>query len=167
MPQFVAVDHSLCTGCKGCEVVCSLHHFSECNPERAAIRVMRKEGEGLVFCLPLVCQQCEQTHCIEACPTEALTREKEPGNIIVDKENCTGCGDCVDACPAGCIFMDVKENVAVCCDLCGGRPLCVDLCHSNCLSLASGAADSERIENLARIIKQEDLQGLVAERGGR
>ncbi len=48
MPQFISVDHLVCTGCRECEVVCSLYHFGECNPERSAIRVVRSEKDGLV-----------------------------------------------------------------------------------------------------------------------
>lgn len=169
MPQFIAVDHSVCTGCRECEVVCSLYHFGECNPERSAIRVIRKEKDGLVTSLPLVCQQCEQPPCIEACPTEALSRESEPSALTVDQESCSGCGDCVEACPAGCIFMDNKRNVAVCCNLCSGQPQCVALCHSSCLTLSDSNATSgeERVQSLARILEKENLWGSMARKGGR
>ena len=169
MPQFIAVDHVLCTGCRECEVVCSLYRFGECNPERAAIRVIRKEEGGLVVSLPLVCQQCEEAPCIEACPTEALSREGERGTITIDEERCTGCGDCVDACPAACIFMDNETNVVICCDLCGGQPQCVILCHSHCLTQASGndAGGKGRVESLTRVLEEEGLWESVPGRGGR
>lgn len=155
MPQFVAVDHKVCTGCKECEVICSLHHFGECNPERSAIRIIRRERNGLVEPLPLVCQQCEEAPCIEACPTDALSRENPMAVITVDKEKCTGCGECHDACPAGCIFIDIREDVAICCDLCGGQPQCIDLCHSNCLKLAEGDKENkDRVINLATVLEK-------------
>lgn len=155
MPQFIAVDHLVCTGCRECEVVCSLYHFGECNPERSAIRVVRSEKDGLVESLLLVCQQCEQASCIEACPDEALLRESDTGVISIDEENCSGCGDCIDACPAGCIFMDEQRDVAICCDLCGGKPQCVVLCHSSCLSLANGDAEGEK-DRLDRLVRTLD-----------
>ena len=159
MPQFIAVDHEGCTGCRECEVVCSLYHFGECNPERSAIRVTRKEKDGLVLSLPLVCQQCEQAPCLEACATGALSRESVRGTIVVDRESCSGCGDCVEACPAGCIFVDNVSLVVICCDLCSGQPQCVDLCHSHCLTHASseGASANGRVERLARILEEDDL----------
>ncbi len=169
VPQFIAVDHLVCTGCRECEVVCSLYHFGECNPERSAIRVVRIENDGLVAALPLVCQQCEKPPCIEACPTKAISREDELGILAVDHEMCSGCGDCVDACPAGCIFMDKPRNVAICCDLCGGRPQCVSLCHSHCLTLAmtEDTGKKDRAENLARILEEKRQWGKAAEREGR
>ncbi len=31
----------------------------------------------------------------------------------IDKKVCTGCEQCVDVCPCGCIHLDEKENVCV------------------------------------------------------
>ncbi len=169
MPQFISVDHSVCTGCRTCEVVCSLYHFGECNPERSAIRVIRRERDGLVFSLPLVCQQCQQASCIDACPFEALARKSENGPVMVDEEKCTACGSCIDACPAGCIFLDDQRNLAIACDLCGGQPQCVPLCHSHSLTIGSTdkADDRARIEMLAGILKAEELWPSVPGKGGR
>ncbi len=161
MAQYVSVNHLVCTGCRECEVVCSLYHFAECNPERAAIRIIRRERDGLVEPLPLVCQQCEQAPCIDACPTEALFRKGEGGVVTVDEEKCSGCKDCAEACPAGCIFIDRKRNVAICCDLCGGQPQCVDLCHSHCLTLATDdVSKGERILVLAKELEERTGGGV-------
>ena len=157
MSQLIAVDYERCTGCRECEVVCSLYHFGECNPERSAIRVTRKEKNGLVLSLPIVCQQCEQASCLEACTTGAISKKSSSGTIIVDRESCSGCGDCMEACPAGCIFLDSVYLIAVCCDLCDGQPQCVDMCHSHCLTHASieGAGGKDRVKRLARILEEE------------
>lgn len=161
MPHFIAVDHVPCTGCKACEVVCSLYHFGECNPGRSAIHVVRRERDGLVLCLPLVCQQCEPAPCIEACPTEALSRD---GVILaIDEAKCSACGDCAQACPAGCIFMDSAGMVAICCDLCGGQPQCVLTCHAQCLTEVDRdeASQKQDVEYLASLLEQESLWGWV------
>ena len=160
MPQFIAVDHAACTGCRECEVVCSLYHFGECNPERSAIRVIRREKDGLVEPLPLVCQQCEQAPCMEACPTKAIFREGDGDVLTIDPEKCSGCGECTEACPAGLIFMDKQRDVAICCDLCGGDPQCAVLCHSRCLTLAKedGAGSRDRVYGLAKI-REKVMEG--------
>lgn len=167
MPQFIAVNHSVCTGCRECEVVCSLYHFGECNPERSAVRVIRKEEHGLPTTLPLVCQQCDDPPCLEACPVGALSRDEGTALLSVDPEVCTGCGDCFEACPAGCIFMDVRREVAILCDLCGGQPQCVDFCHSNCLTLADSDAPDvrDRLTELAGVLDKEGLQRIRSAKG--
>ena len=168
MPQFIAVNPSVCTGCRECEVVCSLYHFGECNPEKAAIRVIRKEKGGLAVCMPLVCQQCEKAPCIEACPPEALSREGAESTLTVDEAKCSGCGDCVEACPAGCIFMDDERNIVISCDLCGGDPQCVTLCHSHCLTLAhGGTGEGGGVERLRSALEEEGLWDSVPGKGGR
>ncbi|MCD6325553.1 4Fe-4S binding protein, partial [Candidatus Bathyarchaeota archaeon] len=48
--------------------------------------------------------------------------------VIVDKEKCTACGRCVEACPGKIPYMHPTENYAVICDLCGGKPKCVEAC---------------------------------------
>ena len=168
MVQYIAVNQKVCTGCRECEVVCSLYRFGECNPERSAIRVLRKESKGLVWCLPLVCQQCEQPPCIDICPVDALSKDGDLGILNIDRESCTGCGECTTACPAGCIFMDTKEEVALACDLCGGEPQCIALCHSRCLT--AGGKNSEpgerRVERLAEIADQEFQTVGAAGQGG-
>jgi len=168
MPQFISVDHSVCTGCRTCEVVCSLYHFGECNPERSAIRVIRREKGGLVFSLPLVCQQCEQASCIEACPTEAVSRKNEDAPLTIDEERCSACGNCIEACPVGCIALDNQTNLPISCDLCGGQPQCVLLCHSNCLTLGSNdeADDRDRIKRLVNLLETEGLTESVPGKGG-
>ena len=167
MSEFIAVDHGRCTGCRCCEMVCSLYHFGECNPEKSAIRVTRKEKDGLVSCLPIVCQQCEEAPCLEVCSTGALSRENARDTITIARESCSGCGDCVAACPAGCIFLDNVSSTAICCDLCGGQPQCVDLCHSHCLTRGSGegAGVKDRVERLAQIL-EEDFWESKPEKGG-
>jgi anaerobic carbon-monoxide dehydrogenase iron sulfur subunit len=168
MSPFIAINHSLCTGCRTCEVVCSLYHFGECNPEKSAIRIVRRERGGLVFALPLVCQQCHQASCLEACPTEAIRRENEEASLMFDQEKCTGCGMCTEACPAGCISLDQQTHRLISCDLCQGRPQCISLCHSNCLTLENfdDTGNLKRVKRLVGLLEAEGLMDSVPGKGG-
>jgi len=155
MNRFISVNHRVCTGCQECEVVCSLYHFGECNPQRSAVRVTRTEHDGLADAFPVVCQQCDDAPCIGACPSEAISQEERKGFVRIDRERCTACGACVDACPIDAIFMDDESNTAMKCDLCGGSPQCVALCHSHCLTTAEGGdmGQEDRIDNLRGLIQ--------------
>lgn len=118
------VDASKCTGCRLCELVCSLRHEGTCNPRRSRIRVRR---ESLRLDLPEVCIQCEERSCTKACPHQALI-EDERGAIRVKEERCTACGACVFACPYHAIQIHPSRHVAMVCDLCDGDPACVKYC---------------------------------------
>jgi len=163
MGSFVAVDHLHCTGCKTCEMICSLYHFGQCNPLKSAIRVIRREKDGLVFCLPLLCQQCEPAPCIEVCPTDALYRDRDQGNMILNKDECNACGLCTEICPLGCISIDTGEGNLISCNLCDGDPQCIPACHANCLTEVdrSKRNGKQEVEYLARILEEENLIGNI------
>ncbi len=46
--------------------------------------------------------------CLYVCPVGATDTE----NSIIDKEKCTGCGACAEACPSGAIYMVPEEMPA-------------------------------------------------------
>jgi len=134
MSYQMIIDIPKCTGCGICELACSLYHEKECNPEKARGRVIRYEEEGIVYSLPIVCQQCEKAPCQEVCPTKAITRDPKTNALNVDGSRCIGCRMCSNACPFGCISVDKKLKRAVKCDYCGGAPKCAELCPTGALS---------------------------------
>ncbi len=119
------VDRDICTGCRSCEVVCSLVHEGCFWPEKARVHVYKKEADGQDY--PLVCRQCHEPACIEACVEEALYRDPGTGAVLVGS-NCVGCGSCVDACPHEAVRLDRDSGKPLLCDLCGGEPACVQRC---------------------------------------
>ena len=157
MDRVIAIDHSGCTGCRTCEMICSLYHFGICSPSKSAIQVIRRERGGLIFSFPLVCRQCDPAPCIESCPVEALTRNNRAGHIILNPDECTLCGTCTEACPLGCIYIDPAEQDLVNCDLCQGEPQCIPACHAGCLKLIDGDTRDEKkeIEHITAILEQE------------
>jgi Fe-S-cluster-containing hydrogenase component 2 len=116
-----------CSGCRLCELVCSdAHHPNFTNPKRSRIRVKIEHRENQNT--PRVCRQCEEHPCVDACPAKAIRIPLDLGIPVVSPEECTGCQDCVAACPAGVMYFDRERKVALKCDLCGGDPECVKNC---------------------------------------
>jgi carbon-monoxide dehydrogenase iron sulfur subunit len=131
MAQRLIVDVEKCTECHACELKCSFVHFQLFNPNKSGVRIVSSWPD-----LPRarVCIQCEDPHCLPACPVEALVRTDE-GVVKVEYDVCIGCGDCVDACPYDGIWLDPLSEVAIKCDTCDGQFECVADCFAGALSV--------------------------------
>jgi len=102
-----------------------LSHEGKIWPEASRVRVfMLVPGVEV----PHLCAQCHDYPCVDVCPTDALSVSKETEAVIVDKEKCTACGNCIDACPGKIPYIHPAEDYAVICDLCDGEPKCVEAC---------------------------------------
>ena len=121
-----------CTGCKICEMVCSLtHEKTGINPKNSRIRIMENSEKGIY--IPVVCQLCKDIPCVEACPESALSQDERTGAIIVADDICSACGLCIEACEYDAIFLHPDRKIACVCDLCGGEPKCVEYCLQDAL----------------------------------
>ena len=119
-----------CTGCRLCEIACSLKNAGECNPAKSKIRVIDFDN---MFPIPLMCLQCEKPFCAEICPSGAIIKEEETGVVKVSKEKCVGCKMCTLACPFGSIAFSTEDRIVVKCDFCNGEPECVTFCPTGAL----------------------------------
>jgi len=122
-----------CQGCRACEAICSVHHFDEVNPRSTGIKI-KETGEFGRF-THIVCQQCIDMPCSTVCGVKAISRDSFTGSVVIS-EDCTGCGDCIEACPIGAINMTsvAGKDIAFKCDFCGGIPQCVNICPRHSLS---------------------------------
>jgi carbon-monoxide dehydrogenase iron sulfur subunit len=127
MSKALYIDYQKCTGCRLCELVCSVSHDGISNPARSRIRVMKWEAEGLY--VPMSCQQCQDAPCKLVCPVKAISRDEEKGHVFVDYDVCIGCRSCIGACPFGAMSFNLKEKKVFKCDLCDGAPQCVRFCE--------------------------------------
>ncbi len=130
---WIARDFSRCSGCRKCEIACSLGHEGKLWPEASRVRVFMLVP-GAEF--PHLCSQCENYPCVEACPFKALTVNEKTAAVVVNDAKCVGCGKCIDACPGKVPHLHPETKKALICDLCGGEPQCAKVCKEggwNCL----------------------------------
>ena len=135
------IDPLKCTGCKTCEVVCSLYHHNEVNPSRSRIKIAKWEDKGID--VPVVCQHCEIPLCMENCPTGALYRNEEDGFVSYRKDLCIGCKLCLLVCPCGGINL-CDDGSILKCDLCGGDPNCAKFCIPKAIEFIPNLQIGER-----------------------
>ncbi|MCL5935618.1 MAG: 4Fe-4S dicluster domain-containing protein [Firmicutes bacterium] len=136
--RWIPADPEKCSGCRICEVICNMAHDHQnlINPSWARIHVYKEEEAGKD--IPKTCLQCENADCARACPAGAIYFDPPLGAYLVAEDLCSGCGECVQACSFGAIFLHPARQVAVKCDLCGGAASCIKECPTGALTLAEG-----------------------------
>lgn len=152
----ITVKYELCTGCRICEIICSLKKSGCVSHSDSRINV-HSFSPGLD--IPVVCVHCDKAICAEACPVNAI-RKNQNGLIEIFEQECIGCAKCVAACPAHAIKMDLKQGLAVKCDLCNGSPACVDLCPNKAIDFRDVPFDTRAYAKKAEEIASDIRKGL-------
>ena len=119
-----------CTGCRLCELICSLTKEREANLAKARISVTRLMIDGLM--IPHLCRNCQQPPCIEACRRKAIVKDPETGWVTIDRQRCNNCTLCIPACPYQAIILTPEHEVLLC-DVCDGSPKCVEICPTQAI----------------------------------
>ena len=122
---WIVRDYLHCSGCRRCEIACTLSHEGQIWPEASRVRVfMLIPGVEI----PHLCAQCHDYPCVASCPFDALSVNEKTSAVIVDKEQCTACGQCMTACPGQIPHLHPTEEHMLICDLCDGDPQCAKAC---------------------------------------
>jgi len=133
----IAVDASLCRGCEACMLACALVHEGISNPLLSRVLVS-KDMAHYTFEI-ILCQQCAEPACIQACPANAILQD-DRGVTAIQEPDCIQCGLCAEDCPYRAIFYDLAADRYFKCDLCPqlpSGPACVNICPVGALSLQS------------------------------
>lgn len=118
----VLVKKEKCTGCHQCEIVCSLYHTGNMNPNASAIKIIKDDlGKGVYT--PYVCLQCNENKmfCLDGMDVDRKSMKEKfiwPCETIIK-------------CPHRAIFS--FNGKVFHCDLCGGDPQCVKICTTSAL----------------------------------
>jgi Fe-S-cluster-containing hydrogenase component 2 len=157
MAKMLYIEPSKCTGCRTCELVCSIKNEGMANPSLARIQVIAYKNRGIR--VPLTCQQCEDPACSAVCPTKALTRNHGQGVVNHDKNKCIGCKVCVTACPFGAITFNTNSRQIYKCEQCDGKPECVRFCEDKAITFVetdaiSGKKRRQTVQDLSRLLER-------------
>ena len=120
--QKIRIDYGKCTGCRLCEVACSLHHVPDTvDPQRSRIRVFRKDD----LCFPELAGPYTDAEC------------NSQNIVVISGREYDKCLMCRASCPAKPIFREPDTDIPLKCDFCGvpPNPSCVKWCPSGALTL--------------------------------
>ena len=140
------INMDRCTRCDDCVRACAATHddnprFLRQGPVHGNIMVARS------------CMHCQDPVCMIECPTGAISRELNEGEVTINDSTCIGCGACFRNCPYEAIRMvEIRDNQglfiraekdrkpitkATKCDLCvdqHGGPACQNACPHEALA---------------------------------
>jgi Fe-S-cluster-containing dehydrogenase component len=169
MKSFV-IDVTKCVGCRNCQIVCKDEHvgndwlpYAKSQPLAGQFWMNVKEEERgsipkvRVAYTPVMCQHCVSAPCLPACNVRAIDR-REDGLVIIDPVKCTGCMNCIDACPYGAIYFNKDLKIAQKCTGCAHlldqygwtTPRCVDACPTDAIKFGEE-------EELAELIGKSEV----------
>ena len=97
------IDLDRCVACSGCVIACkrengTLADMYWCKADHNEIGTY-PNAKFRPF--PHACMHCENAPCVAQCPTGASYRDEDGGFVLINHEECIGCGICVEACPYG------------------------------------------------------------------
>ncbi|MBA7715017.1 Formate dehydrogenase, nitrate-inducible, iron-sulfur subunit [subsurface metagenome] len=165
MAKAILYDASKCTACRACQVACkswnelpaettsnrgSYENPADLSPTTWLKMEFREIEDGAKIRWLFnrrACMHCTDAACVRVCPTGSLYHHKL-GFVAYDKDTCSGCGYCADACPFNVPRSDRNILTGTAkmdkCTFCttpgldrvsaGEEPSCVKACPSGALS---------------------------------
>ena len=165
----MVIDLDRCIGCMGCQVACKLENDVALGSTR--IRVMPvgplgKYPDLKMYFLPVMCQQCEDPSCVRVCPTGAIYKREEDGDVVIDKDMCIGCKSCTRACPYDLNNFNSALRVMDKCTQCihlqeiGEKPACVKNCAGRAMYFGDINDPDSEVSRVIREAGPENVHSL-------
>jgi len=132
----IVYDPRLCTGCRYCELACSVWHTGRIEIGKARLRILFSESDPERFAA-VNCQHCDDPICAAVCPSETIRKDPATGWVVLHSATCIVCEMCVLTCLLAVPYFDDALKVAAKCDFCYGDPECVKHCSSGALRIVS------------------------------
>ncbi len=98
----MVIDLLRCVGCSACSAACRAEQGTPAGVSFNKVKIFEigKYPHAKMKFVPMPCMHCKEPRCLEVCPTEA-THKRDDGIVLINQDECIGCGACIVACPYG------------------------------------------------------------------
>ena len=167
------VDLEYCIGCHACTMACKAENNTPVGGDYNRVTEVEvgefrdpHQTPGLrVYFVPMPCMHCGKPACQAACPVGAITKRKEDGIVLINKDKCIGCRYCAWACPYGAPQFNAEAKIMEKCTLCvhrvekGLQPACVTTCPAKVRFFGE-------LNELTMVMKERRAKGISISVGG-
>jgi len=148
----MVLDTRRCVGCSACVIGCKTENAV---PEGGFRDWIVSETSGGFPNLATEnrserCNHCANAPCIDNCPTGASHRGAGD-TVQIDRNKCTGCKNCIAACPYGARFVHSGgfiDKCTFCAHLGGGTTSCAEICPTECIHFGDTADPDSEVSRL-------------------
>lgn len=150
-------DANKCTGCKACEIACSIENELDADISWRQVNTFNeKHLPGIsLFHLSLACNHCLDAPCMKYCPALAYSRDSDTGAVFIDQDSCIGCKYCSWVCPYDAPRFNKSTGTVEKCTFCnhrlkeGKEPACISACPTKAL----------QVEDMPQDLSKNDIPG--------
>ncbi len=117
----MVIQQNNCIDCELCLEACRNINGVPIYGSRTSIlelSIPSAQGQQARSFMPILCNQCNEPHCVRVCPTGATYKETSNGIVLMNQQKCIGCKTCMAACPYNARYFKEEDRAIDKCNFC-------------------------------------------------